>query len=673
MPERTVAPDDIALSVTGLSKTYRITRRDEAVSTAAEAVIRRVRERRGGRRREEFDAVHDVSFDVHRGEVLGIIGRNGAGKSTLLKMITRITAPTAGRIELAGRVGSLLEVGTGFHPELTGRENIYLNGTLLGMRRKEIRRHFDEIVAFAGTERFLDTQVKRYSTGMYVRLAFAVAAHLEAEILVVDEVLAVGDSDFQAKCLRKMRDVARGGRTVLVVSHQLQTVSDLCTSAIYLESGRLLAKGTVEEAMEAYKRSFDHAAPMMRDAAHRPGTGEIRILEAKVTDDITKPGNEVEIEFTVAANPEFGNRYHVSCLINNEDGMVIAQCDSRVVDFFGDPATDVHVVLRMATPWLKPGAYNADLVIHAGGHPTDIWEQAVRFQVLPVTPYPNPSTPDATDRGVVYPQFEFLQVCRFAVPKLADLWEAREVLYRFGARDVTLRYRQTALGVTWVVLQPLLTSVVFVVVFHGVAHLSTNGLPPILVPFTGLLAFNIFSGVVSRAQLSLVANRDLVSKVFFPRMLVPLAVVYSNLIDFVVTMAFLVVMLVFYGVAPAWGALPLVPVWALMMVLLSSGVGLITSALTVRYRDVTYVIPFLIQFLTFASPVGYLVSSIHKYKWFFDVNPITWIINEFRWSFLNQPAPPGWQIALSIVVPVVSFVAFAVVFEQMERSVADLI
>ena len=399
--------DDTALSIAHLSKTYRIVRRDERVSTATEAVVKRVRERRAGRRQEEFDAVHDVSFEVGWGEVLGIIGRNGAGKSTLLKMINRITAPTEGRIELGGRVGSLLEVGTGFHPELTGRENIYLNGTLLGMRRKEIRRRFDEIVQFAGTERFLDTQVKRYSTGMYVRLAFAVAAHLESEILAVDEVLAVGDSDFQTKCLRKMRDVARDGRTVLVVSHQLQTVSDLCTSAIYLESGRLITKGTVEEAMEAYKRSFAHTAPAMQEAVHRPGTGEIRIRSAKVVSDITKPGHDVEIEITVPANPSFGNRYYLSCLVNNEDGMVIAQCDSRVMDFFGDPATDLEVTLRITSPWLKPGAYNADLILQSGGRPTDIWEQAVRFQVLPVTPYPNATTPDATDHGVVYPQFEY--------------------------------------------------------------------------------------------------------------------------------------------------------------------------------------------------------------------------------------------------------------------------
>ena len=397
-----------SISVSNLSKTYRILRREDRDTYAAEAVLKKLRLGKA-KKVEHFDAIHNVSFDVPWGAVVGIIGRNGAGKSTLLKVINRITAPTKGRIELGGRVGSLLEVGTGFHPELTGRENVYLNGTLLGMRRKEIRERFDAIVDFAGTERFLDTQVKRYSTGMYIRLAFAVAAHLDSEILLVDEVLAVGDSDFQAKCLRKMREVARDGRTVLLVSHQLQTVSDLCNTALYLDQGRLVLHGTVEEAMEEYKRSFTSAAPMLKDAALRPGTGELRFTETAVADDITKPGHDVVVEFTVGANPGFGNRYHVSCFVTNEDGMLIAQCDSRVVDFWLDPSTDVQARLSLRTPWLKPGAYTVDLFIHAGGRALDIWEQACRFQVLPVSPYPHPTTPDGTDRGVVFPDFDYSQ------------------------------------------------------------------------------------------------------------------------------------------------------------------------------------------------------------------------------------------------------------------------
>lgn len=202
---------------------------------------------------EEFYALRDVSFDIHQGDRVGIIGRNGAGKSTLLKILSRITEPTAGRIKIRGRVASLLEVGTGFHPELTGRENIFLNGTILGMTRAEIRKKFDEIVAFAEVEKFLDTPVKRYSSGMYVRLAFAVAAHLEPEILVVDEVLAVGDAQFQKKCLGKMEDVSKSeGRTILFVSHQMGTIAQLCDNAIFLKKGNLISHGPTGRIIEEY-------------------------------------------------------------------------------------------------------------------------------------------------------------------------------------------------------------------------------------------------------------------------------------------------------------------------------------------------------------------------------------------------------------------------------------
>ena len=208
--------------------------------------------------KEEFWALKDVSFEVKRGEVVGIIGRNGAGKSTLLKILSRITEPTEGRVTLRGRVASLLEVGTGFHPELTGRENIFLNGAILGMTKAEIRKKFDEIVAFAEVERFLDTPVKRYSSGMYVRLAFAVAAHLEPEILVVDEVLAVGDAEFQKKCLGKMKDVATGGRTVIFVSHNMHAVRRLCSSGIFLQSGKLIQKGELDPIIQMYEGSFQN-------------------------------------------------------------------------------------------------------------------------------------------------------------------------------------------------------------------------------------------------------------------------------------------------------------------------------------------------------------------------------------------------------------------------------
>jgi lipopolysaccharide transport system ATP-binding protein len=250
-----MSSDPLVLRAEGVSKRYRIGQREpykalrDTLADVAGSVIRL------GRRRAEPEsiwALRDVSFELKRGEVLGLIGANGAGKSTLLKILSRITEPTEGRVTLSGRVGSLLEVGTGFHPELTGRENIYLNGTILGMRRAEINARFDEIVAFSEMEKFLDTPVKRYSSGMQVRLAFAVAAHLQPEILLVDEVLAVGDAAFQEKCLGKMKDVTREGRTVVFVSHNLVAVRSLCSRALVLEGGGLVFDGATDEAARRY-------------------------------------------------------------------------------------------------------------------------------------------------------------------------------------------------------------------------------------------------------------------------------------------------------------------------------------------------------------------------------------------------------------------------------------
>ena len=232
-------------------------------------------------------ALKDVSFDVQHGEIVGIIGRNGAGKSTLLKILSRITDPTEGEIEIKGRVGSLLEVGTGFHPELTGRENIFLNGAILGMKRAEIAARFDEIIAFAGTEKFLDTPVKYYSSGMYMRLAFAIAAHLEPEILVIDEVLAVGDAEFQKKCLGKMGDVARSGRTVLFVSHNLAAVNSLCRRAIWLNEGRALLDGPAPEVVQSYL-SQSARAPSQSFWPHpqaAPGNEAVRIRKVSIRAD----------------------------------------------------------------------------------------------------------------------------------------------------------------------------------------------------------------------------------------------------------------------------------------------------------------------------------------------------------------------------------------------------
>jgi len=237
-----------------------------------------------GPEQEEFWALRDVSFEVAQGEVLGIIGRNGAGKSTLLKLLSRITEPTTGRATIRGRVASLLEVGTGFHPELSGRENIYLNGAILGMSRAEITRKFDEIVAFAEVERFLDTQVKHYSSGMYVRLAFAVAAHLEPEILIVDEVLAVGDAQFQKKCLGKMSEVARGsGRTILFVSHNTAALQAICRTGLWLQSGQVMQAGPISECLPAYLASGTEAATFASASATKPHITSVAIDRAALT------------------------------------------------------------------------------------------------------------------------------------------------------------------------------------------------------------------------------------------------------------------------------------------------------------------------------------------------------------------------------------------------------
>ncbi len=268
---------DAAIRVEGLTKCYRIggpraryqTLRDTIVDTV-KAPLRRLR---GGHAYQDQTiwALKDISLEVKRGEVVGIIGRNGAGKTTLLKVLSRITGPSEGYAEITGRIGSLLEVGTGFHPEMTGRENIYLNGAILGMKKKEIERKFDEIVAFAGVEKFLNTPVKRYSSGMYVRLAFAVAAHLEPEILLVDEVLAVGDYEFQKKCLGKMGDVAKGGRTVLFVSHNMGAIRQLVSRCILLEEGRVTFDGNKGECISKYlQSSFSETGSRTTFPDHHP-------------------------------------------------------------------------------------------------------------------------------------------------------------------------------------------------------------------------------------------------------------------------------------------------------------------------------------------------------------------------------------------------------------------
>jgi lipopolysaccharide transport system ATP-binding protein len=274
-------------------------------------------------------ALEDVSFELKRGEVLGIVGRNGAGKSTLLKILSRITDPTRGRAEVRGRVGSLLEVGTGFHPELSGRDNVYLNGSILGMDRGYIDRRFEEIVEFSGVERFIDTPVKRYSSGMYLRLAFAVAAHLEPDILIVDEVLAVGDAAFQKKCLGKLGSVAQEGRTILFVSHNMAAVRALCHTALLIEGGRVAVSGSVDRVVEHYLNDNDASDAVVVWGPDSPyQTHEIRLLRAAVTDEAGQPAALLdcgrpflmEVEYEVLS-PLAGVR--VGMMLRNDEGVIM--------------------------------------------------------------------------------------------------------------------------------------------------------------------------------------------------------------------------------------------------------------------------------------------------------------------------------------------------------------
>jgi len=300
-----------AIAVERLSKRYRIGELQASYGTLRESLERSAKRLVGAdhrRHHEEIWALRGVTFDVAAGEVLGVIGRNGAGKSTLLKILTRITNPTEGRAEIRGRVGSLLEVGTGFHPELTGRENVFLNGSILGMKRREIRAKLDDIVEFAGVERFMDTPVKRYSSGMYVRLAFAVAAHLEPEILLVDEVLAVGDAEFQRRCLGRMEEFSDSGRTVLFVSHNMQAVAQLCDRAILLDDGQIVRDGPSSDVVAHYLQS-EHGTgseQIWPDVATAPGGGLVRLRSVLVLQDgeivaaadVRRPVG-IEIGFTI--------------------------------------------------------------------------------------------------------------------------------------------------------------------------------------------------------------------------------------------------------------------------------------------------------------------------------------------------------------------------------------
>jgi lipopolysaccharide transport system ATP-binding protein len=394
--------DQAAIRVKGLGKKYRIGSRQEtyrtlrdALSAAASDWLRVPRDliepnRRRGRADDElFWALRDVSFDVPSGEIMGIIGSNGAGKSTLLKILSRITEPTIGCAEIRGRIGSLLEVGTGFHPELTGRENIYLNGAILGMLRAEIDRKFDEIVAFAGVERFVDTPVKRFSSGMYLRLAFAVAAHLEPEILLVDEVLAVGDAAFQRKCLGKMGDVARHGRTVLFVSHNLTAVESLCHRVIWLRDGTIAENGKAPQVISRYVQATLATATenVWPDKATAPGTDAARLHRVRVRPTDGTVADPITVHTAFLLEFEYWNRDPAAqvmasfCLYNEQDTLLF-DISPPMEAQRPSPEGLLRSTCRVPGDLLNAGVHRLALTLTHNGNPVVIRPQALVFPIL---------------------------------------------------------------------------------------------------------------------------------------------------------------------------------------------------------------------------------------------------------------------------------------------------
>jgi ABC-type polysaccharide/polyol phosphate transport system ATPase subunit len=355
-------PEPVILAE-GLGKSYTLASTSERYHTIRDRFSSFISRRdRAKNHAEPFWALRDVSFEVFRGEVLGIIGRNGAGKSTLLKILSRITEPTLGRLALRGRVASLLEVGTGFHPELSGRENIFLNGAVLGMTKREIAAKFDEIVAFAEVERFLDTPVKRYSSGMHVRLAFAVAAHLEPEVLVVDEVLAVGDAAFREKCLGKMRTVTReSGCTVFFVSHNLSTVRQLCSRCLWMDAGRLLHDGSPDEAITHYLRA-SHKEALSEDVSQlaRPygSNGQARLTGLRLIEAQTSLVFEASIDVS-----EYVADACISFTVYTQEGIAVGSGFSAELDLeMGAQKWQVSVLL----PCLAVGKYHCTVALSRG-------------------------------------------------------------------------------------------------------------------------------------------------------------------------------------------------------------------------------------------------------------------------------------------------------------------
>ncbi|MEP0885057.1 ABC transporter ATP-binding protein [Trichocoleus sp. ST-U3] len=405
---------DIIIRVENLGKKYiighqkqeRYTTIRDVIANGAKSLERTLFKPLGKRMsdpaREEFWALKDVSFEIKRGDRVGIIGRNGAGKSTLLKILSRITEPTKGRISIHGRVASLLEVGTGFHPELTGRENIYLNGAILGMSKAEIKKKFDEIVAFAEIEKFLDTPVKRYSSGMYVRLAFAVAAHLEPEILVVDEVLAVGDAAFQKKCLGKMGTVAKEGRTVLFVSHNMPAIRTLCSTAIVLDKGRVICSGSINQGIAIYENQNSQNQGSIWTRVSDKQKGSLVITQINSTLHGKQPNLVLELDITLESRAKYKPAF-LAVDILDTTGTSIMQALPKAEGFLEDIKLQHLVKLAIDLPSLIPGQYLA--TVWVGSHNTETLDEvkeAIKFEV-DVSPTPGRTFSHSIDHGYIVP------------------------------------------------------------------------------------------------------------------------------------------------------------------------------------------------------------------------------------------------------------------------------
>jgi lipopolysaccharide transport system ATP-binding protein len=387
------------IKVNGVSKQYRIGSMQASYGTFREALVdalsislKKSRERRQSQHKTIW-ALKDINLEVNPGEVVGIIGRNGAGKSTLLKILSRVTEPTAGRVELYGRIGSLLEVGTGFHPELTGRENVFLNGTILGMRRAEIERNFDRIVAFSEIEPFIDTPVKRYSSGMYLRLAFSVAAHLNPEILIIDEVLAVGDADFQRKCFNKMQELRKDGRTILFVSHNMATVTRLCKRLIYLDAGVVVDDGEPFEVSSRYMESSFKTSHQKQwsSMSEAPGNDIARLWSVCIRNESGETTDTIDIRQQVAVEMEFevlepGHVLVPNYHFTNDEGAYAFVASDHDPEWRRRPRPLGRYV---STAWI-PGNFLSEGILRVGAalstvspvHVHFFEESAIAFQVL---------------------------------------------------------------------------------------------------------------------------------------------------------------------------------------------------------------------------------------------------------------------------------------------------